>query len=70
MEYKYHTSYPTGSKRVVAKRRLFPFNNKRNEQLRFATEPVRVGAILEPLQQIIDHPDRDRIMARFFKDYK
>lgn len=70
MKYNYQTGYPADSKRVVAKRRLFSFNDNRDEQVRFATEPVRVGEVLEPLQQIVDHPDRDRIMALFFKDYK
>lgn len=32
--------------------------------------PVRIGKLLEPLQQIIHHPDRNRLMAEFFKDYK
>ena len=32
--------------------------------------PVRVGKLLEPIQQIINHPDRNRLLAEFFKDYK
>lgn len=34
------------------------------------SSPVRIGKLLEPIQQIIDHPDRDRLMAELFKDYK
>ncbi len=29
---------------------------------------VRIGYLLEPLRQIINHPDRDRLIARFFED--
>lgn len=32
--------------------------------------PVRVGKLLEPLRQIIGHPDRNRLMAELFRDYK
>lgn len=35
-----------------------------------STGPVRIGKLLEPIQQIINHPDRNRLMAQFFKDYK
>lgn len=34
------------------------------------TGPVRIGNLLEPVQQIMDHPDRNRLMAELFKDYK
>lgn len=34
------------------------------------TGPVRIGKLLEPVQQIIDHPDCNRLMAELFKDYK
>lgn len=33
-------------------------------------EPVRINKLLEPLRQIIDHPDREKLIAEFFKDYK
>lgn len=34
------------------------------------TGPFRISKLLEPVQQIIDHPDRNRLMAELFKDYK
>ena len=37
---------------------------------RGSSEPVRLGQLLEPVRQFIDHPDRDRLMAELFKDYK
>ena len=37
---------------------------------RGGTEPVRIGVLLEPIRQIINHPDRDRLLAQFFKDYR
>lgn len=37
---------------------------------RGTTGPVRIGRLLEPIGQIIDHPDRNRLMAELFKDYK
>lgn len=70
MEQKYHTSYPTDSVRAATNRRLFSFKDIPNDKERYSTEPVWIGAILEPLQDIINHPDRDTIMAIFFKDYK
>jgi len=33
-------------------------------------EPVRISKLLEPVRQIINHPDRNRLMAELFKDYK
>ncbi|MFR3216412.1 MAG: hypothetical protein ACLTWE_08120 [Dysgonomonas mossii] len=39
-------------------------------QERDTTEPVRIGKLLEPIRQIIQHPDRNRLMAELFKDYK
>lgn len=35
---------------------------------RGTTGPVPVSDLLEPLQQIISHPDRNRLLAEFFKD--
>ncbi len=29
---------------------------------------VRIGELLEPLQQIINHPDRESLIAQFFQD--
>jgi hypothetical protein len=37
---------------------------------RGSTGPVKIGTLLEPIRQIINHPDRNRLMAEFFKDYK
>lgn len=37
---------------------------------RGATGMVRIGSIIKPIQQIINHPDRNRLMAELFKDYK
>jgi hypothetical protein len=37
---------------------------------RGTTGPVRVGKLLEPVRQIINHPSRNRLMAELFKDYK
>lgn len=37
---------------------------------RGTTGPVRIGKLLEPLQEIIHHPERNRLMAELFKDYK
>lgn len=37
---------------------------------RGTTGPVRIGKLLEPLRQIINHPDRSRLMAELFRDYK
>ena len=34
------------------------------------TGPVRIGKLMEPIIQIINHPDRSRLMAELFKDYK
>ena len=35
---------------------------------RGTTGPVHISKLLEPLQQIIRHPDRNRLLADFFKD--
>jgi len=35
-----------------------------------STGPVRIGKLIEPLKEIINHPDRNRLMAELFKDYK
>lgn len=70
MEPKYHTSYLNDRVRTATKRRLFSFKDIQKGEERYNTEPVRIGAILEPIQDIINHPDRDKIMAIFFKDYK
>lgn len=32
--------------------------------------PVRIGKLLEPIWQIMNHPNRNRLMAELFKDYK
>ncbi len=37
---------------------------------RGATGMVRIGSIVEQIRQIINHPDRNRLMAELFKDYK
>jgi hypothetical protein len=37
---------------------------------RGSTVPVKIGTLLEPIRQIINHPDRNRLLAEFFKDYK
>lgn len=37
---------------------------------RGATGMVRMGSIVEQIRQIINHPDRNRLMAELFKDYK
>jgi len=34
------------------------------------TGPIRVGKLIEPIREIIIHPDRNRLMAELFKDYK
>lgn len=35
---------------------------------RGTTGPVPIGALLEPLQHIFNHPNRNRLLAEFFKD--
>lgn len=35
---------------------------------RGTTGPVPVSTLLEPLQQIIGHPDRNYLLAEFFKE--
>ena len=35
---------------------------------RGSTGPVPIGTLLEPLQQIFNHPDRNRLLAQLFKD--
>lgn len=35
---------------------------------RGTTGPVPLSALLEPLQRIIGHPDRNRLLAEFFKE--
>jgi len=37
---------------------------------RGSTGPVRIGKLIEPLKEITGHPDRNRLMAELFKDYK
>lgn len=37
---------------------------------RGSTGPVKVGTLLGPIRQIINHPDRNRLIAEYFKDYK
>ena len=41
---------------------------KKNLPPRATTGPVHISKLLEPLQQIIRHPDRNRLLAEFFKD--
>lgn len=36
---------------------------------RGTTGPVPIGTLLEPLQQIFNHPNRNRLLAKFFKDF-
>lgn len=31
---------------------------------------VRIGSLIEPLRQVMNYPDRNRLMAELFKDYK
>lgn len=33
---------------------------------RGSTEPMPIGMLLEPLRQIIRHPNRNRLLAEFF----
>ena len=65
MKNKYHVN--TGA---ATKRRLFSLKDVPDGKDTYSTEPVRIGDIIGPVQQLIDHPDRYRIMAIFFKDYK
>lgn len=37
---------------------------------RGSTGPVRIGKLMEPLKEIVNHPDRNKLMAELFKDYK
>lgn len=32
------------------------------------TEPVHISTLLNPILEICQHPDRNRLMAEFFKD--
>lgn len=36
---------------------------------RGSTGPVRIRKLMEPIKEIINHPDRNRLMAELFKDY-
>lgn len=36
---------------------------------RGTTGPVPIGTLLEPLQQIFNHPNRNRLLAELFKDF-
>lgn len=65
MKNNYHVN--TGA---ATKRRLFSLKKLPLQKEVYGLEPVRIGDIIGPVQQLIDHPDRDRIMAKFFKDYK
>lgn len=64
----------TGTLRVSVPPRKIPVKNIPEIEItmpeRGITGPVRIGKLLEPLQQIINHPDRNRLMAELFKDYK
>ncbi len=48
-----------------------PVNDESAMEIRIpgrgATGMIRIGSIIE---QIINHPDRNRLMAELFKDYK
>lgn len=35
---------------------------------RGSTDPVPIGTLLEPLQQLFLHPERNRLLAELFKD--
>lgn len=35
---------------------------------RGSTGPVPIGTLLEPLQQLFNHPDRNRLLAELFKN--
>lgn len=37
---------------------------------RGSSEPVRIGKLIEPLKELISHPDRNRLLAELFKDYR
>ena len=54
--------------------RRFPVNEIPEVEIhipgRGATGMVRVASIIEQVQQIINHPDRNRLMSELFKDYK
>lgn len=54
--------------------RRFPVNEIPEVEVcipgRGATGMIRIGSIIEQVQQIINHPDRNRLMAELFKDYK
>lgn len=64
----------TGTLGVFVPPRKIPVKNTPEFEIRMprrgTTGPVRIGKLLEPLQQIINHPDRNRLMAELFKDYK
>ena len=32
--------------------------------------PILIGKLIEPVIEIINHPNRNRLMAELFKDYK
>lgn len=36
---------------------------------RGSTGPVPIGTLLEPLQQIFNHPNRNLLLAELFKDF-
>lgn len=36
---------------------------------RGSTGPVTIGEVMEPLKRIIEHPDRNRLIAEFFNKY-
>jgi hypothetical protein len=36
---------------------------------RGTTGPIPIGQVMEPIRRIIAHPDRNRLMAEFFKRY-
>lgn len=51
-----------------------PLNEEPTMEIRIpgrgATGMVRIGSIIKQIGLIIKHPDRNRLMAELFKDYK
>lgn len=37
---------------------------------RGSTGPVSIGTLMEPMQALFRHPNRNRLIAELFKDYK
>lgn len=45
-----------------------PPENTRQLPPRSARSPTPIGELLHPLQRILRHPDRNRLLADFFKE--